>query len=373
MYSIQNKELGVFLATKPDNYYTGCLCDPPYALTSIVKRYGKKGAVNGKNSTPQMCRLSKGFMGQEWDSGLPSLGLWTEVYRVLCPGAFLLAYGGTRTYHRLTCLIEDAGFIILNSLAWAYGSGFPKAHDIAAVIDKKMGVEPTKLERNPNSREACTTDNTLFESGTVGKTAYLTEPTSEQAKLWKGYKTPQLKPAYEPIIFAQKPIENSYAENCLKWGCGAINVDACRIGNELLVRENRGLSVSNSMKTPLAPITSVNEGRFPSNLILSEDAATNMGYKSKYFQIIYQSKSSKKEKNSGCEKQNDHPCVKPIELNKYISTLIMPPEKRIMLQPFSGSGSEGIGALLAGWNEVDFVEQNSHYCEIAAKRLEYWI
>lgn len=118
-----------------------CVTDPPYALVSIVKRFGGKDAApaqSGKSGA--YARASAGFMGKQWDTGQTAFdpAFWAEVYRVLKPGAFVVAFGGTRTYHRLACAIEDAGFEIRDMMAWLYGSGFPKSHDVARGIDKRQ-------------------------------------------------------------------------------------------------------------------------------------------------------------------------------------------------------------------------------------------
>lgn len=173
-----------------------------------------------------------GFMGKAWDaSGIAySVNLWRECLRVLKPGGHLLAFSGSRTYHRMTCAIEDAGFEIRDQIMWVYGSGFPKSHNISKALDKAAGVEPTVLGRNPNSRENSKKEDNLYDAGTVGKTANITAPTSDEAKRWEGWGT-ALKPAHEPLCLARKPIEGTVADNVLKWGVGGLNIDGCRIAN----------------------------------------------------------------------------------------------------------------------------------------------
>lgn len=154
------------------------LCDPPYEL---------------------------GFMGKKWDNtGIAfNIKVWEEALRVLKPGGYLMAFSGSRTYHRMAVAIEDAGFEVKDMIEWVYGSGFPKSLDVSKAIDKKLGKDREIICRNPNSRENCSKENTLYESGTVGKTDYITAPASDLAKQYEGYKT-QLKPAHEPLILAQK-------------------------------------------------------------------------------------------------------------------------------------------------------------------------
>ena len=168
------------------------LCDPPYELTS-VSNSGSKSKAN------------KGFMGKAWDgSGIAfDVDMWKEVYRLLKDDGYLMAFSGTRTYHRMAKAIEEAGFEIVGLIDYCYGSGFPKALAIDKALDKLLGATPEIVGRNPNSRENCDKSNTLYESGTVGKTAYITKPSSDIAKQYEGFKT-SLKPSREPIVVAKK-------------------------------------------------------------------------------------------------------------------------------------------------------------------------
>jgi site-specific DNA-methyltransferase (adenine-specific) len=194
------------LPTLADNSIDSIVTDPPYEL---------------------------GFMGKKWDSsGIAySVELWQQCLRVLKPGGHLLSFGGTRTYHRVAVAIEDAGFELRDSIAWLYGSGFPKSLDVSKAIDKQAGAEREVIGRNPNSREQATKENTLYESGTVGKTAFDTAPSTPEAQQWQGWGT-ALKPAFEPVIVARKPIEGTVANNVLKWGTGGLNIDGSRIGRQ---------------------------------------------------------------------------------------------------------------------------------------------
>ena len=168
--------------------------DPPYHLTSIVDRFGKKGSAKPKDKDGLYNRIDKGFMGQEWDGGDIAFQqeTWELAYKLLKPGGHLLAFSASRNYHRMAVAIEDAGFDIRDQIIWLYGSGFPKSHNIGKDIDKKQG----------NSE-------------------------------WEGWGT-ALKPAHEPIVMARKSIsEKSIANNVLKHGTGAINIDECRVeGND---------------------------------------------------------------------------------------------------------------------------------------------
>jgi site-specific DNA-methyltransferase (adenine-specific) len=172
------------------------VCDPPYHLTSIVERFGKPDAapsVVPEGGSGVYARSSRGFMGQTWDGGDIAFRAetWREVWRVLKPGGYLLAFSGTRTYHRMAVAIEDAGFEIRDCIGWHYGSGFPKSLDVSKAIDRAA-------------------------------------PATDAARTWEGWGT-ALKPAWEPIVVARKPLEGTVAGNVLKYGTGAMNIDGCRV------------------------------------------------------------------------------------------------------------------------------------------------
>ena len=237
------------LPTLADNSVDSIVTDPPYEL---------------------------GFMGKKWDSsGIAySVELWQQCLRVLKPGGHLLSFGGTRTWHRVAVGIEDAGFEIRDSMAWLYGSGFPKSLDVSKAIDKQAGAEREVLGRNPNSREQAGKENTLYESGTVGKTAYETAPSTPEAQQWQGWGT-ALKPAFEPIVVARKPIEGTVANNVFKWGTGGLNIDGSRIGSR--DKDESGWAKTGSKASDNValgrqydrePISEVGTGRWPANIIL---------------------------------------------------------------------------------------------------------
>ena len=169
------------------------------------------------------------FMGKGWDHGVPGVEFWVEALRVAKPGAHLLAFGGTRTYHRLACAIEDAGWEIRDCVMWVYGSGFPKSHDVSKAIDKAAGAEREKvpatggLHKNRNLN-----DDGWSKIGEVEPTMDSASPATDAARQWSGWGT-ALKPAWEPIIVARKPLCGTVAENVLKHGTGGINVDGCRV------------------------------------------------------------------------------------------------------------------------------------------------
>jgi site-specific DNA-methyltransferase (adenine-specific) len=227
------------LATIAENSIDACVTDPPYHLTSIVKRFGGNGAAPAQFGTDgAYARASSGFMGKQWDGGDIAFRaeIWREVYRVLKPGAHLVAFGGTRTYHRMACAIEDAGFEIRDCIQWLYGSGFPKSHDVSKGIDRAAGagreVIPTGT---PVKRMIPGADqNKAGWEKNNGREYVPNEsiPTTDAACQWEGWGT-ALKPACEPIVLARKPLsERTVAANVLRWGTGAINVDGCRVEAE---------------------------------------------------------------------------------------------------------------------------------------------
>jgi DNA modification methylase len=196
------------------NSLDACVTDPPYGL---------------------------GFMGKAWDHGVPGLEYWREVFRVLKPGAHLLAFGGTRTFGRMHVAIEDAGFEIRDMVAWVYGSGFPKSLDVSKAIDKAAGAEREVVGISPHAgcriggRENTYKGRSEYR---LGSAAEITAAATDAARQWQGFGT-ALKPALEPICLARKPLIGTVAENVLKHGTGALNIDACRVeSGDIAVERN---------------------------------------------------------------------------------------------------------------------------------------
>ena len=211
--------------------------DPPYHLTSITERFGKEGSAPAQHGTDgAFARASKGFMGKEWDGGDIAFRkeTWELAYKVLKPGGHLLAFSGSRTYHRMAVAIEDAGFDIRDQIMWLYGSGFPKSLNIGKGVDKKLGNEriktgQTKTHSNKGMPQA--EERTAIGAGAFGQEVEeeITIGTTE----WEGWGT-ALKPAHEPIVMARKALsENSIVANVLKHGTGGINIDGCRIEGDV--------------------------------------------------------------------------------------------------------------------------------------------
>ena len=356
------------LKTLSDNSIDSIVTDPPYGLS---------------------------FMGKKWDYDVPSTEIWIECLRVLKPGGHLLAFFGTRTYHRGAIRIEDAGFEIRDQIQWIYGSGFPKSHNL-------------KEE-------------------------------------WNGWGT-ALKPANEPIVVARKPLEKglTVAQNVLKYGTGALNIDGSRVEAEDLsslqknwdrktIQDMRGKMIGTAIKERMNNSYAAPHGRWPANVILDEEAAkvldeqsgnlksgkpgvktqgnngaaygaesrtcgtqmSGFGDSGGASRFFYVSKASKSERNKGLEgmplvesgikndsgrgfsesdphkkilNQNFHPTVKPIKLMQYLIKLVTPPNGTV-LDPFMGSGSTGVAAKELGFNFVG-CELSPEYFEIAIKRIQ---
>ena len=243
------------------NTIDSVVCDPPYELN---------------------------FMGKGWDnSGIAfQKETWQKCYEVLKPGGYLLAFGGSRTFHRIACAIEDAGFEIRDTIMWLYGSGFPKSMNIGLAIDKKNGVESKVIGKYNPHRDGSIRkhiDNSKFSNLAGTEKKYiegglkdLKEPTLEIAKQWQGWGT-ALKPSFEPIIVARKPFKGSLVDNVIEYGVGGINIDECRVGNE--ERFNPSATIGKDGIYNWNTTTNENEdykgqivnGRFPANTILTYD------------------------------------------------------------------------------------------------------
>ena len=384
--------------------FDGILCDPPYEL---------------------------GFMGKSWDSSGIAFDteMWADLFKLVKPGGHLLAFSGSRTYHRMAVAIEDAGFEIRDMIEWVYGSGFPKSLNIGKAVDKIQG----------NEREVTgTQEREGRSSGILGKKVQITRELSTGTSPYEGYGT-ALKPAHEPICLARKPIEGTVAQNVLKHGTGGLNIDGTRVGTQDSTGRPSGTDPGMWAGKKQMQSETHSLGRFPANLIhdgsdeveavfpdtgkAGNTRATsgitagksmfgigdngtrnpkivgdNGGSASRFF---YCAKSSKSERNAGLEgfeekltpkmdggefinpmtgvsskqtmRQNHHPTVKPLSLTKYLAALIKPPTGGRLLVPFSGSGSEMIGALQAGWDYVEGVELTEEYIPIAEARIKYWL
>jgi DNA modification methylase len=350
------------------------------------------------------------FMGKHWDHGLPGKDFWVEALRVAKPGAHLLAFGGTRTFHRLACAIEDAGWEIRDTVMWVYGSGFPKSLDVSKAIDKAAGAERKVVGSYEVTRDMSGGSwADLHGKPNHAKQHDITAPATEAAKQWQGWGT-ALKPAWEPVILARKPLTGTVAANVQEHGTGALNIDGCRVGSEstLVKRPLNSFGRMNDDGWQPKPGTNGSElGRWPANLIHdgSEEVvglfpgSNGSGSAVRFF---YCAKASKADRDEGlnalpnrvlarsCQAQaeekrgnlveaesgaynkarirkNNHPTVKPTDLMRYLCRLITPPGG-VILDPFMGSGSTGKAAILEGFRFIG-IEREAEYLAIAQARI----
>jgi DNA modification methylase len=423
-----------WLPTLPAESVDSAVTDPPYHLTSVVQRFGASGAAPAKGgSDGRYARRSAGFMGQQWDGGDIAFRpeTWRAVLRVLKPGGHLLAFGSSRTYHRLACAIEDAGFEIRDCLTWLYGSGFPKSHDVAKGIDKLAGVEREVVgsvdarsaydgaTRNGNAARESWRALEGRDDAAFPQRRPLTSPATDAARRWDGWGT-ALKPAAELIVLARKPLaEGTVAANVVKHGTGAINIGACRLPTE----ENRGRTRGTFPHSDdawgnghLARTESHPAGRWPANVVLDEEAAAlldaqsgervsgasvtgsessrpcpngiygergrvpghayrDTGGASRFFPVFTADGQDDTRfryvpKASRRERGegNDHPTVKSLALIRWLTRLITPPGG-LVCDPFAGSGTGALAARLEGfrWTGCELLEK---HCAIAVRRLE---
>jgi DNA modification methylase len=375
-----------------------------------------------------------GFMGKSWDaSGIAfNVDVWREALRVLKPGGHLIAFSGSRTYHRMAVAIEDAGFEIRDQIMWVYGSGFPKSHDVSKAIDKAAGAKREVIK-------------TGFAYGiSVGQEAqgyrpadYVSKQLSDiaitdEAQQWQGWGT-ALKPAHEPMVLARKPIVGTVANNVLTYGVGGLNIDASRVGSEQIEsgRAGRTKIGDDIYETGLQPQGFENvTGRFPANFIHDgsdevvalfptskapkpyggeEYKDTSMfgiggvnhgneyGDSGSAARFFYCAKASKRDRNEGLddsyakqvdetrkvgskggnnprnrganERINHHPTVKPTSLMQYLVRLVTP-EGGLVLDPFMGSGSTGKACAYEGFDFIG-IDQSAEYVEIARARIAF--
>ena len=359
------------------------------------------------------------FMGRRWDYDVPAVEIWRECLERVSPGGHLLSFAGTRTQHRMAVNIEDAGFEIRDMIAWVYGSGFPKSLDVSKAIDKAAGAEREIVGRSTIGGGGASTGGILeFKSAdreTGSEGLPVTTPATDAAKEWQGWGT-ALKPALEPITVARRPLDGSVADNVQAHRTGAINIDGCRVpfagtaGESESKTKNRHSDFGSGKRTNAvfgaderARSDSGNydpPGRWPANLVhdggdevmetfpqtgISKASMrgarsgniygdgkgpsgpdtyrghTDKGSAARFF---YHAKANADERAGG----NDHPTVKPVELMRWLCRLITP-AGGVVLDPFAGSGTTAVAAILEGFGAVA-IEREESYCEIAAKRIE---
>jgi site-specific DNA-methyltransferase (adenine-specific) len=407
------------MRTLPDASVDSVVTDPPYGLSFMGKDWDNGGKMLGQMATGDEQRGAFAYGGSH-DRGYAdndTLGFqafsyaWaTEALRILKPGGHLLAFGGTRTWHRLAVAIEDAGFEVRDSIAWMYGSGFPKSHDVSKGIDKAAGVTFTESPAEgvgfmtPDGKDGYNvTKNRLTREG----------ESTPAAQQWQGWGT-ALKPAFEPIVVARKPLIGTVAANVLTHGTGALNIDGCRIGTEVRTHNwaQRSAAFTQERSDTAAGLfagngegTTAATGRWPANVILDESQAAALDKQSGHSRdgvavnrnrserkssdinyvagkvepvdvtyggeggasrFFYVAKAGKKERPN--VNGVAHPTVKPMALMQYLVRLVTPPGGTV-LEPFAGSGTTIEAALNEGFNVIG-IEMTDEYLPLIMSRIE---
>lgn len=392
-----------FLRDQPDNRYDSIVTDPPYALVSITKRFGANGAAPVKvpeGGSGAYARASAGFMGKKWDTGETAFAIefWEQCLRVLKPGGHVVAFGGTRTYHRLACAIEDSGFEIRDMLSWLYGSGFPKSHDVSKGIDKAAGIERRVIGntgRDPNRMIKFKEQDGTPRAPTNED---ITAPATLAAQRWEGWGT-ALKPACEPICFGRKPLIGTIAENVLQHGTGAINIDGCRVesGDNPMTWETPrgGIWLTDSDAT--AELKRSDKGRWPANIIHDgsdevlaafPDGISGGGHggsnrshdvfsggplgRSDNPQVRGDAGSSARffytaKADAGDRLGSKHPTIKPVDLMQWLVRLVTP-KGGLVLDPFAGTGTTAEACYREGMRCM-LIERETEYQADIRRRM----
>jgi DNA modification methylase len=360
--------------------------------TGVTRQGGRQRSCEDFTKRQLRDARSYGEWCREWAS---------EAYRVLKPGAHLVAFGGTRTYHRLVCAIEDAGFEIRDTIAWLYGTGFPKSHDVSKAIDKSLGAQREKVkprsiighQRNIGNHRPWMDDPEHLTNSDRPESA-------AAAAAWAGFGT-SLKPAFEPIVLARKPLIGTVAENVLQHGTGAINIDGGRI--ECIDKTPfpvGSTSADGSIKTGLHSKPrggDENEtGRWPANVAHDDSDEVLAAFPDSAGQLYDRPQLPKKingiygdlpalargdtgsaarfffsaKADSEDRWGSKHPTVKPVALIRWLMRLVTPPSGTV-LDPFAGSGTAGVAALAEGFDAV-LIEREPEYIADIEARLAYY-
>lgn len=435
----------------PDNSVDAVITDPPYGIAFMGKAWDQPGEFGSqcKNGTPAVTRRAR--PNRDSNSGAMEAGRYdlspaamlnfqrwctawaTECLRILKPGGHLLAFGGSRTWHRLAAAIEDAGFEIRDSIAWLYGSGFPKSMDVSkAIASTELGYGGNSVAQ----RKATMGDN-YVQSGRQGnrdgagrRDTGLAEHTlelTESAQAWQGWGT-ALKPSFEPIVVARKPLAGTVAANVLEYGTGALNIDACRIptgdklGGGSTTRGQRmkdgwhrpwmddpDMVAANAERSRASVARSEELGRWPTNVVLDErqaealdrqtgvlhsgtmragtnrqpraggtiygadtrtfapaDTYGDSGGASRFFPVFrYEAKAPTSERPNADGMQ--HPTVKPLELMRWLVRLVAP-VGAVVLEPFAGSGTTAEACVLED-RQCIAIEREADYLPLIESRL----
>lgn len=392
------------LARIPSESIDAIVTDPPYGLSNTdpghVVEALTRWVAGDRAFVPA---TGGGFMGKAWDSFVPPPAVWDECMRILKPGGHLLSFAGSRTHDLMTLSIRLAGFDIRDSIAWLYGSGFPKSMDVSKAIDKAAGAT---RERVPGPSFG-SGGNFSDDNGATYVTRLANGALTDAAKAWEGWGT-ALKPAFEPVVVARKPFKGTVAANVLAHGTGALNIDATRIhttGSEAkaytVARTAPGATQNATGKTKLDGTTfngKTKAGRWPANVVLDEsqaaalDAQTGVtganggsgafrqhawmpdaeatpqniardkGGASRFFYVAKAPKSERPVVDGLA-----HPTVKPLALMRWLLRLVTP-TAGVIVDPFAGSGTTLEAAYLEGFESIG-VELTPDYWPLIEARI----
>jgi DNA modification methylase len=402
----------------PDASIDAVVTDPPYGLEFMGKEWDSPrglaagflgGGIQAVRALPQYGgQRAPGDPKNEPPPAMVAFGEWcrqwsTELYRVLKPGGHVLAFGGSRTWHRLTVAIEDAGFEIRDSIAWMYASGFPKSMDVSKAIDKTLGAVreqvPVRLANPKAPGPTFGIAGSPREAAAAERGYHVTdsdEPVTEAARRWQGWGT-GLKPSFEPIAVGRKPLAGTVANTVLTYGTGALNIDANRVEmsdedrekflrgaaawNDMSVRRGETLANGTIRKAAviygeygIRPGASSHEaGRWPPNVLLDEHAARELdggsprGEVSRYFPAFLYTPKAPTSERPRDEDGEVHPTVKPVDLMRWLVRLVTPPGG-VVLDPFLGSGTTAEACVVEGFRCVG-IERDPSYLRLIRARL----
>lgn len=404
MHTIHHGDSKEILATMPDNHYNACVTDPPYGLNKITQAAitaCMQAWLSGNEYRPK----SGGFMGHQWDAWVPGPELWREVFRVLRPGAYCAVFAGSRCADLMTLALRLAGFEINDTVLYVYGTGMPHGADLSKEIDRQLGHQ---RPRNviPDRRSALHGTRPWMQDAEYRMAS--DEPMSEESAYWHGTNT-RMKPSYEPIILAQKPIsESTIAKNLLRWGCGGLHIGSCRVprGGQDGYPANLITDGSSEVESYF-PHTVANGGTRTGGAHKTAYMRKAGGYFSTTPQdsgsaarLFYCTKATQADRDDGLEnfywKRDDtapigwtrvtqaeynilppsqrghgniHPTVKALGLSRYIVRLLAKPGQHI-IEPFAGSGSTLRAATLEQVYSTG-IELNAEYVEMADARARH--
>ncbi len=376
----------------PSNSIDAIVTDPPYGMSpdGIARTW----------ADIEEGRSLSGFMGKEWDAAVPCHNFFAECFRVLKHGGHMIAFSSTRTVCALGMAAQKGGFLIRDMIHWCYFSGFPKSHNISIQIDKDAGAvrevvgewKPTgtaRPQKNGSHSASKTTSALKNLDYDQNATIPITTPATQDAQRWDGFGT-ALKPAVEPALLLRKPLEKglTIAQNVLKHGTGALNIDGCRFGygdpcwvgpqDRTGFRSVGGfqdLNVGGKIKNNVG-FSENEKGRWPANLYQCAKPSTkerDQGLehlKQKTSDSYMGSGKTRLDGNPNPERANFHPTVKPIKLMRWCCRLIGGQKGSVILDPFGGSGTTGVGAILEGYDCI-LIEREKEYLPIIDARLKW--